>query len=194
MLHGDNVVLRALRREDLRRQWEFNNDLEFELQGGGDAPEPQSYERLLAAFDESLSKGRRDGPDFAIEVDDTYIGSCGLFNIDPVARTCELGIGIGDPAYRGRGYGRDALRELLRYAFRIRNIRRVWLSVNGNNERAIRAYAAVGFVEEGRLRSHVWSNGQYLDLLRMGILDHEWVALNERAGSMSKLTFESNGK
>ena len=40
--------------------------------------------------------------------------------------------------------------------------------------RAIRTYRACGFVEEGRLRQHVWSDGAYIDLVYMGILREEW--------------------
>jgi RimJ/RimL family protein N-acetyltransferase len=169
MLRGERVTLRAFRREDLQRQCEFNNDLEVELAGGGDMPEPQSLERLQAEFDEEVGKGGRNGPNFAIEADGVFIGSCGLFHIDQTARTAELGIGIGDRAYWSKGYGREALRLLLDYAFRLHNFRRIWLTVNGNNERAIRAYRAVGFTEEGRQPGHVWSNGEYVDLVYMGI-------------------------
>jgi RimJ/RimL family protein N-acetyltransferase len=91
-----------------------------------------------------------------------------------------LGITIGDKAYWGRGYGRDALTVLLDYAFRLRNMRRVTLSVNGTNERAIRAYQACGFVEEGRLRKHVWSAGEYIDLVYMGVFRDEWQARPRR--------------
>ncbi|MEZ4728519.1 MAG: GNAT family protein [Caldilineaceae bacterium] len=76
-----------------------------------------------------------------------------------------------------RGYGADAVRLLLAYAFRHHNVYRVYLSVNSNNTRAIGAYGRCGFVEEGRLRSHVWSNGEYIDLVQMGILRDEWLAL-----------------
>ena len=34
MLVGDRVTLRGIRREDLPRMWQFNNDLEVELAGG----------------------------------------------------------------------------------------------------------------------------------------------------------------
>jgi len=50
------------------------------------------------------------------------------------------------------------------YAFTMRNVPKVHLSVHATNERAIRAYEAVGFVVEGRLREHAWSNGAYVDL------------------------------
>jgi RimJ/RimL family protein N-acetyltransferase len=71
------------------------------------------------------------------------------------------------------------VRVLLDYAFRLRNMRKVWLTVNGDNERAIRSYRASGFKEEGRLRQHVWSNGKYIDLVYMGILRDEWEAQNK---------------
>jgi RimJ/RimL family protein N-acetyltransferase len=176
MLQGEKVRLRPMSREDLERIWEFNNDLEVELASGGDPPIPQSLARLQAEFDAEAGKGGRDGARFSIDADDKLIGHCALFRFDDTARTCELGITIGDKSYWGRGYGRDAISVLLDYAFRLRNLRRVFLSVNGSNERAIRAYRASGFVEEGRLRAHVWSQGRYEDLVYMGVLREEWKA------------------
>jgi RimJ/RimL family protein N-acetyltransferase len=174
MLVGERVTLRGIRREDLPRLWEFNNDVAVELAGGGDPPIPQSLERLQAEFDQNAAKGGRDGAQFAIEADGKFIGQCGLFNLDSTAMTGELGITIGDKAYWGRGYGRESIRLLLDYAFRLRNFHKVWLRVHGDNERAIRAYRGSGFVEEGRLRTHVFSNGRYVDALYMGVLRDDW--------------------
>ncbi len=174
MLYGPRVTLRAFRREDIARFCQFNNDVEVEVAGGGDPPLPQSLERALADFDSDAGRGGRDGTRFAIEADGRLIGQCALFQFDQVARTCSLGITIGDKEYWGKGYGREAVKLLLDYAFRHQNVRRVWLTVNGDNERAQRAYRACGFVEEGRLRSHVWSNGRYIDFVYMGVLRDEW--------------------
>lgn len=174
MLQGEKVVLRALQRSDLEHLCRFNNDLEVELAGGGDPPWPQSLERLQAEFDAGVASGGRDGMVFAIEAGGTLIGQCALFRLDPVARTAGLGMTIGDKNYWGRGYGRDALQVLLDYGFRLQNLRRIWLTVNATNERAIRAYRACGFQEEGRLREHVWSNGAFVDLVQMGLLRQEW--------------------
>lgn len=176
MLKGQKVLLRAMTRADLERLCQFNNDVEVELAGGGDPPLPQSLERLQAEFDADLGRGGRNGTSFAIEVEGLYIGGCALFNFDPVAHRCELGITIGDKSYWGQGYGADAVRVLLAYGFRHHNLHRVYLSVNSTNPRAIGAYRRCGFVEEGRLRAHVWSNGQYIDLVQMGILREEWNA------------------
>lgn len=175
MFRGPRVTLRSLRREDLPLLCRFNNDVEVELAGGGDPPIPQAIERLEAEFDQEAARGGRDGARFAIEADAKFIGQCALFNFDETARRCELGITIGDKAYWGRGYGREAVNLLLEYAFRLRNLHRVWLMVLGNNERAIRSYRACGFVEEGRLREHAWGNGAYLELVCMGVLRDEWL-------------------
>lgn len=177
MLQGQKIILRAITHQDLERLCQFNNDLEVELASGGDPPIPQSLARLQATYNEKLSQGDRDGTEFAIEVDNKFIGQCALFQFNSVARTCELGITIGDKDYWGQGYGREAVGLLLDYGFRFHNLNRVFLSVNGNNQRAIQAYCACGFKEEGRLRDHVWNDNAYTDLVYMGILRKEWEKL-----------------
>jgi RimJ/RimL family protein N-acetyltransferase len=181
MLQGDRVRLRSVSRDDLPLLWEFNNDLAVELAGGGDPPYPQSLARLQAEFDQDAAKGGRDRTSFVIEVDGKCIGTCGLFNVNTTAQTCELGIGIGDKGYWGKGHGRDSVRRLLEYAFKYLNYRKVWLRVHGRNERGMRAYRACGFVEEGRQRAHVWSDGTYDDLVLMGVLREEWQAARNDA-------------
>ncbi len=177
MLKGERVTLRGIRRDDLPRLWEFNNDVEVEVSGAGDPPIPQSLERLQAEFDASAQKGGRDDILFAIEADGKFIGQCGLFGFDEfrgAAHGCGLGIAIGDKNYWGRGYGREAVALLVDYAFTHWNLERVGLQVASTNERALRAYRAVGFVEEGRLRKHMWNNGQFVDTVCMSILREEW--------------------
>jgi RimJ/RimL family protein N-acetyltransferase len=174
MLQGKRVRLRSIARDDLPQLWAFNNDLAVELAGGGDPPLPQSLARLQAEFDQEAAKGGRDATRFAIEVGGKCIGACALFNANATAQTCELGIAIGDKDYWGQGCGRECIRLLLKYAFRYLNYRKVWLRVHAVNQRAIRAYLACGFVEEGRQRAHVWSDGVYDDLVLMGILRDEW--------------------
>lgn len=177
MLKGERVILRGMRRDDLMRLWEFNNDPEVEIVGGGDPPLPQSLERLEAEFDEEAKKGGRDGTWFAIEADGHFIGQCGLYGFDKfkgVAHRCDLGITIGDKDYWGKGYGREAIGLLVDYAFTHWNVQRVGLQVLATNERALRAYRACGFTEEGRLRRYAWSNGNYVDTVSMSILREEW--------------------
>jgi RimJ/RimL family protein N-acetyltransferase len=174
VLQGEKVTLRPLRREDAEIMCRFCNDVEVELAGGGDPPMPHTLEGWQAWYDEHIVKNEKDHASFAIEADGKCIGLCGLWRFDTTSRTCELGITIGERNYWGRGYGRDAVRLLLDYAFRLRNLRKVCLTTSSTNVRAQRCYLACGFVEEGRLRAQNWTDGQYVDQVHMGILSEEW--------------------
>jgi RimJ/RimL family protein N-acetyltransferase len=67
------------------------------------------------------------------------------------------------------------MRVLLRYAFTELNLFRVSLNVFGYNQRAIRSYEKAGFVIEGCQRQALRRDGQYHDLVFMGVLRDEWL-------------------
>jgi RimJ/RimL family protein N-acetyltransferase len=158
MFKGARVTLRASTREDMQRQWEFENDPEMWFLDGG-TPNPTKLEALYAHFDQSGSANAEVS--FAIEADGNYIGHCGLHDFDTIAHCCELNVEIGDKNYWNKGYGREIVQLLLDYAFNHLNMNRVWLKTHSQNERAIRCYLACGFVEEGRMRQHLWVNGRF---------------------------------
>ena len=170
MLKGDKVILRPFKREYLDKYFDYRNDVELQLLAGSEAVLPMEYERLVAVYEDHLKADRNKIAWFAIEVQGgRFIGQCLLHNFDYTAGTCELGITIGDRDYFGQGYGKDVVNLLVKYAFRLRNMRKVWLTTNGSNERAQRSFAKCGFVEEGRLRAHIWLDGRYDDLVYMAI-------------------------
>ena len=172
MFKSERVVLRAFVREDMERQCLFENDPEMWFWDGG-TPKPISLERLLAGHDASLNGSSGDSVSFAIEVEGLYIGHCSLHDFDETSRNCELSVEIGDRLYWGKGYGREVVNLLVDYAFTHRQMNRVWLKTHSENERAIRCYAACGFVEEGRLRQQIWINGRYVDRVYMGLLKED---------------------
>jgi RimJ/RimL family protein N-acetyltransferase len=88
------------------------------------------------------------------------IGACGLHYLDPYSQTCHLGIAIRRDRW-GQGYGQDAVRTLLRYAFGPLNLRKVSLEALADDPRAVGAYRGAGFTEEGRFRAHTWHDGEY---------------------------------
>ena len=173
MLKGLRVLLRPFEKDDLQQAHVYENDVEVRLLAGYRPPLPTSLARMEAQF-EKRQKDEAPAAWFAIEVDGNYIGKCGLHKFMQADRTCDLSIVIGDHAYWGKGYGREAVELLLDYAFRIRNVRKVCLVTSSHNERAIRSYLAVGFIEEGRLRKQQWNNGRYVDWVFMGIFAEDW--------------------
>lgn len=103
------------------------------------------------------------------------IGNLGLMKIDFNNRHAVLGIMIGEKDYWNKGYGTDAIKTLLRFAFEEMNLHRVTLYVDELNKRAIACYKGCGFVEEGRQREFRFHNGTRMDQLTMGILRGEWL-------------------
>jgi RimJ/RimL family protein N-acetyltransferase len=89
-----------------------------------------------------------------------------------------VGIGIGEHAYWGKGYGTEAMRLLLRFAFDELNLQRVSLGVYAHNPRALRSYEKAGFRREGMVRGDCCRDGQRWDSAFMGILREEWKAIN----------------
>jgi RimJ/RimL family protein N-acetyltransferase len=171
---GPSVSLRPVERADFRRLWEFEIDLEVHVLADDEPPVPRTFESFEKFIGDLADK--EEPVMFAIDVDDVLIGSCMLGHFDKTARVGELSITIGDKAYWGKGYGSEAVALLIEYAFVHRNLNRVWLGVSGDNERAIRAYARAGFVEEARLRDHMWMGGALRDMVVMGVLRPEWEA------------------
>jgi RimJ/RimL family protein N-acetyltransferase len=173
MLTGERVVLRPIEREDIGPLWELTDDFEVRTRASDRPPAPRSRAEAEAEFDRDPASAAPDRAWFAVEVDGELVGICGLHEIDHYHGVCDLGIRIGKEFW-GQGYGQDACRTLVEYAFRHMNMRKVGLTVLADDERAVGAYRAAGFVEEGRLRQHHWFDGAYHDTLRMAVLRDEW--------------------
>lgn len=116
---------------------------------------------------------------FAIHAreDDRIIGFVGFDGISWTNGDTWIGIGLGKRDTWGKGYGTDAMRVMLRYAFMELNLYRVTLNVFGYNERAIRSYEKAGFQCEGRVRGALNRDGRRWDIIHMGILKDEWLRL-----------------
>jgi RimJ/RimL family protein N-acetyltransferase len=166
VLTGERVVLRPFRKSDVEPLWRARLDPVTWAQTNETPLTPEPLEELQARYAAPSTPGNAQ---FAVDVDDVLVGRSGLFHVDDLARSAEVGLTLL-PEHRGQGLGQDVLRVLLGYAFRSRNLRRVHLQTLASNARALAAYRAVGFVEEGRLREHAWVEGAYEDVVLMAVL------------------------
>jgi RimJ/RimL family protein N-acetyltransferase len=118
---------------------------------------------------------------FAIRTlaDERIIGIIGLDGIRWTHGDTFVGIGLGEREYWGKGYGTEAMKIILRYAFTELNLRRVTLDVFEYNQRGVRSYEKAGFAYEGRERGTILREGRRWDLLFMGILREEWLKLEK---------------
>jgi RimJ/RimL family protein N-acetyltransferase len=166
-------------------------DLEF-LQGLVNCEEIQQFIGIYwplngaaeRAWLEGLYKNRETFPfGIALKEGQRLIGSCEL-RLGPAAhRTADLGIGIAEPEFQGRGYGAEAIRLLIGYGFETLNLHRIELKVFANNPRGIACYEKCGFKREGVLREARWWNGRWWDVFEYGILEREWQSASAAPGA-----------
>lgn len=174
MIYGQNVRLRGIEREDIPTFVRWFNDPEvrqYLLMF-----EPMSKAQEERWFESTLD--RRDDYLFAIEahIDDgwTHVGNVGLHQVDGKNRSAVFGIALGEKDYWGRGYGTDAVRTMLRFAFHELNLHRVELEVFDYNPRAMHCYKRAGFRHEGTRRQCFFHSGRYHDSHLMAILADEF--------------------
>lgn len=177
MIYGERIRLRGVEKEDLPNFVAWMND-------------PEVIDGLLvfwpmSSADETRwieSLGGREQVEKPLSIEARvgeawrHIGSCGFHNFEWKIREAEFGISIGDKSFWNQGYGTETVELLLKTGFETLNLNRIYLHVNAENLRAIRAYEKCGFVHEGRLRQAVYQHGHYQDLLVMSVLRAEWDA------------------
>jgi len=98
-----------------------------------------------------------------------------LVEIDHVHRRAEFQIIIA-PEQQGQGIASAATRLAMDYGFSVLNLYKIYLLVDRENHPALHIYQQLGFQVEGQLRHEFFINGQYRDVTRMCLFQHEYLA------------------
>lgn len=172
---GEKCYLSPCSPEDAQKWAEWLNDSEVSLPLGDEVYTTITLERM-----------QEDVRSIAVKQENVFtivdlktgaaIGRCLLFGIDAVNRSAMMGIFIGEKACWGQGYGQEATRLLLDYAFNLLNLHSIMLGAFAFNQRAIHAYQKVGFKEIGRRREARLVAGKKYDAILMDILEDEFRA------------------
>jgi RimJ/RimL family protein N-acetyltransferase len=113
---------------------------------------------------------------FAIRrvIDDRMVGTALLKWIEYSNGIAWLELGIGELSDRGKGYGREALRLILGYAFDELNLHSLMIMLPEYNQSGRLLLESEGFCVEVNQRKALLRNGQRFDLLVMGLLAKTW--------------------
>ena len=106
---------------------------------------------------------------------DEHIGNVGLGNIDYIHRHAMFSIFIFEHNSRSLGFGTEATRLCLDFAFKRLNLNKVYLRTSERFVSAINMYEKIGFVKEGVMRQHYYTNGKYEDKIIYSILKNEYL-------------------
>jgi aminoglycoside 6'-N-acetyltransferase len=150
----------------------------------GRADDTDALLRILAEPEIARWWGSHDATDVGEDLPESYVILAGdvvigwlQFTQETTPEYRHVGLDIMvTTRLRGRGYGREALRVIIRH-FIDRGHHRFTIDPALENERAIRAYAAIGFKPVGVLRSYerapdgTWRDGLLMDLLADELID-----------------------
>jgi RimJ/RimL family protein N-acetyltransferase len=175
LFEGEIVRLAAIEPEkDAETEAKWTNDPEYLRMVQMEPARPLSPKQIRKRYEDAEKEKNSFAFAIRTRADDRMIGYVRLQWIEWTNSTGHLTIGIGDTADRGRGYGAEALRLVLRYAFAELNLFRLTAVVPEYNSNAIRFFERAGFCTEARRRQAVQREGRRWDVLVMGLLRNEW--------------------
>jgi UDP-4-amino-4,6-dideoxy-N-acetyl-beta-L-altrosamine N-acetyltransferase len=171
LLEGEKVRLREMREADVEHVVRWRNDPE--VLGMLFSYRPLSEQEQREWF--SKLPGDRTRVNFIVEtLSGRPVGQAGFASLDHRDRRAELGVVIGEREEQGRGLGTDTVRLLVGYGFRELNLHRIDLRVLAGNDRALKLYRGLGFRDEGVLRRAVFKDGEFRDVVVLGLLEDEF--------------------
>ena len=182
ILKGESVRLAAMDHEELGKAYSiWNQDSELTRLMDARSVQLRSAKSMANFVEKETKDASLAHHYFAIRAldDNRLLGDINLEVINNWgSRDAFVGLGLGDRNDWGKGYGTDAMKVMLRFAFTEINLWRVTLTVFEYNPRGIRSYEKVGFQHEGHLRGALLRDGKRWHMLYMGILRDDWMVKN----------------
>ena len=170
-LETANVFLRPLEYEDLGGEYLKGinrQDLDLFTEH---AQLPKNTQ-ALKAYAESKWKSGDIWLGIFLKKNGRHIGNIELAEIDYIHRKAKYAILVW--AETGHGYGTEASKVMLEFAFNKLNLNRIELGVNENNAAAINLYIKLNFIREGVLREAFIRDNKNTNILIMSILRNEF--------------------
>lgn len=195
---SDRIYLRAVVEEDLPYYFDWLNDQETTryMQRGiypNNMDEMREYVKSMQRSKDGMhlaivrkgeefpkykcSLNRKTLDKYLEEIKEKcekHIGNITLLNIHPTFRTAEISIIIGDKQCRGNGYGTEAIKLLVDHAFTRMNLNRLQAGMVTKNVNSQGAFMNAGFKPDGILRQAYYCEGEYQDVVIMGLIKSDW--------------------
>lgn len=174
LIKGKSISLRLIKSSDIPEYYKsgFESPDEEVLLCTGTKYIPKEEE--IRAYVERIVEDDSRYDFLIINSKGQIIGESVINEIDVDSRCAHFRIALFKSENCGQGIGAEATKMTLQFGFEKLNLHRIELEVFSFNKRAYNAYRRVGFIEEGRMREAELIDGQYYDVIIMGILHNEY--------------------
>ncbi|MGZ7209868.1 MAG: GNAT family N-acetyltransferase [Methanobacterium sp.] len=173
-IHTERLFLRKISLNDAETLFQYWSDPEvtkyLNVNTFSKIEQAYSMIRLLNSL-----HTKREGIRWAITVkkDKSIIGTCGYNNWIKRSSRGEIGYELGRK-YWGKGYAREAVKEILKYGFKKMNFNRIEAFTVPEAISSIKLLEELGFKKEGLLKEYGYWNGKYWDENIYSLLKKDW--------------------
>lgn len=168
-LEGRKVYLRQYKELDIKYWYRWFNDADV-TKHMDQGRFPNTYSKQS----EYLKKMLASSGDLQLAIvyknGNRLVGTVGLHSIDYINRNADISIIIGDKKYWGKKIGKEAVYLLVRHAFNSLNLHKLTAGMVENNKASYKLFASLGFKKEGLLKDQVYLYGNYMNVIRLGLL------------------------
>lgn len=168
---GKKVYLRFLTRDDTSLIVKWRNT--ERVRKNFIYQELFTEEGHLRWFDTMLETGKAVQFLIVEKQTDRPIGSVYFRDISKEHKKAEYGIFIGEEDAAGKGYGTETAKLAIQYGFNQMKLHKIILRALAENQQAIKSYENAGFEKEAYLRDEVCIQGEYRDIVLMGIINQQ---------------------
>jgi RimJ/RimL family protein N-acetyltransferase len=173
-LEGEKVFLNPIKNDDLQAMMEFmnNENIRILARSRRDAMNETNTKSMIDEM-------QKNDEVFIIfkKADKEKIGYALIMDIDEYNREAMLGISIEDKQNRGKGFGNESIKLLLKHGFINLNLESMYLGVYEYNESAIHVYEKIGFKHVGKRRNaKIIGNKKYNEVI-MDMISDEYFEL-----------------
>jgi diamine N-acetyltransferase len=163
-LKGNNIYLRALEPEDLEFVYSIENNENIWEVSNTQTP----YSKfLIKQYLKNAHQDIYEAKQFRLAIckndSNSTIGLIDLFEFDPKNNRAGIGIVIQNEKDRSKGFGKEALDLLIKYAFTKLNLHQLFANIGTKNTASLQLFVTFGFQKIGIKKEWNLVNGNYED-------------------------------
>lgn len=175
-LKGKNCYLRALEPQDLEFIYAIENDESVWEVSQTQTP----YSRFLVRqYLENAHQDIYEAKQLRLAIcvlnTKTAVGLIDLFDFDPKNNRAGIGILIQKEANRNQGFGTEALKLLLQYAFYHLNLNQLFANIDSENSASVQLFTNFNFEKIGLKKRWNLVNGVYKDEIMLQLLSENHI-------------------
>ncbi|MDQ0207440.1 GNAT family N-acetyltransferase [Alkalicoccobacillus murimartini] len=167
-----SIYLRKLKPDDLSHIYESFDYEEILYMTG--TKKTFTFKQVQKHYEKCIEDDSRYDFAICLSENDELIGDLSIVDIEEDNHKAVFRISLHRIDVAGKGYGTEAAKQAVAFAFEELKLNRLQLEVYSHNLRGYHSYKKAGFIEEGRLRQSLYMNGQYSDEVIMSVLREDY--------------------